>query len=101
MDLDPFESLGIVRLRPDADQARLAVGQGAARRLLHRGPGAAAADPAHQGAIGADQRLGAGLGRRGCDRAHHGRQGERLLGADQLGHGLDEPIARAAHSAAR
>ena len=68
------------------DQARLSVGQGFARRLQHGGTGTAAADPAvGDGAIGANDRLGTGLGRRDRDGAHHGRQHEGLAFRLQAG----------------
>ena len=63
----------------DADKPRLAIGQRFACRLEHGAAGAAAADPSlGDGAVGQDQRLGAGF--RGGDghRAHHGCQRERL-----------------------
>ena len=61
------------------DEPRLAVGERLARRLEHRGAGAAAADPAFRDrAVGQDHRLGAGLGGGGRDGAHHGRERERL-----------------------
>ena len=65
--------------RLDGDQARLAVGERVARRLEHRRARAAAADPAlgHR-AVGADHRLGAGLGGGGGNGAHHRRQREGL-----------------------
>ena len=60
--------------------ARFAVGERLARRLQHRAPGAAAADPArHDGAVGTDDRLGAGLGRGHRHGTHHGGEDERLL----------------------
>jgi hypothetical protein len=43
-----------VGLRPDADQARLAIGQRPARRLLDGGSRAATADPANHGAVASD-----------------------------------------------
>ena len=66
-------------LRLNRDQPRLAIRQRLARRLHHRGARAAAADPAFcHPAIGADHRLGPGLGGGGGDRAHHRGQREGL-----------------------
>ena len=67
--------------------ARLAIGKRLARRLQHRAAGAAAADPArHDGAVGTDDRLGAGLGRGHRHGAHHGGEHEGLLGGLELRH---------------
>ena len=98
--------------RPDAEfgeeilglhrhHARLPVQQRVARGFQHRAPRAAAADPAcDNGAIRANDRLGARFRRRHRHRAHDGRQHERLLGGfhlrDQIHH-LDMRVHRSAH----
>ena len=68
---------------------------------LDSGSRAAAANPTNHGAVATNQGLGAGLGGRSGDGAHHGGGGERLLDADQPRHGLDDLFVRIAHSPAR
>jgi hypothetical protein len=71
------------------DEAGLAVGQRLARRLEHRGAGAAAADPAFgNSAVRQDHRLRSGLGGGGGHRAHDGGERERLARGLAAGDGV-------------
>jgi hypothetical protein len=69
---------GAPALAHEADEARLPVAQRRRGLAQHDGLGAGAAHPAEHGAVGADQRLGARLGRGRPLAAHHGGEGERF-----------------------
>jgi hypothetical protein len=80
-DTERFELDG----RLHRNEPRLAVGQHILGGLQHRPPGTAAADPAaSDGAVGHDDRLGAGLGGRHRHGAHHGCQHEGLAALLEL-----------------
>ena len=77
--------------RLDRDEPRLPVGERLARRLHHRGAGAAAADPAFRHRpVGQDDRLRAGLGGGDGDGADDGRQRERLALRLQRGDAFED-----------
>ena len=77
------------------DEARLPVRQRVAGGLEHGRARAAAADPAFRDrAVRQDHRLGAGLGGGRRDRAHHGRERERLALGLHGGDAIEDVGAR-------
>jgi hypothetical protein len=83
--------------RADADHPRPPVDQRRGGRLLDGALRAAAADPAFDRAVGAQDRLGPGLGRGGVLRAYDGGDGEGPVFALHPGHAVDQAVGLGGH----